>query len=302
MKYIRMLTAALLVASTTQAFAAADALADPSALATRLMAAGVRNPELITNETLLSNGFRRTLGLARVRAAFVAGATTIGRSAELTVAPTVTAPAPVAALDLRDGSVDIHGTPLADHAAVVAGLKAKTHAVVNMSEHNLTAPILLGLKAGTHVVADEASIRAEAAAKAQATSDLAALTKSNTTLRTAAAATYKLVPAHLRPKILREAYTGISDADALVTVTAVANLTGGDITPMDNGLPSRTGVSAPLTPVNAATFLAALNETGPIADFSALETITALHTAHDAANKPEIDALETLALAYADFG
>jgi len=67
MKYIRMLTAALLVASTTQAFAAADALADPSALATRLMAAGVRNPELITNETLLSNGFRRTLGLARVQ-------------------------------------------------------------------------------------------------------------------------------------------------------------------------------------------------------------------------------------------
>lgn len=294
MKYIKMLTAALLVASTTQAFAAADALADQNTFATKLLNAGIKNPGLITNETLLINGYKKTLGLARVRAAFVAGATAVGRDGELTITAAVVAPVAPPALNLADGTVDIHGTALASHADVVAGLQAKTHAVVNLGEHRLSTAVLTGLRAGTHVVADDAAIQAENAAKVKATNDLAALTVYNTALRAAAANAYMLVPAAHRPSLLRQAYTNITDADALITVQAVAALQGGNIQPLKDD-DSAAGVA-----LDAATFLAGLNATDEILDFDVTQTLEALHAAHDGANKNLVDALEHLALAYAD--
>ncbi len=294
MKFIKTLSVALLIAASTQAFAA-DALADRAVTARTLYAAGIRNADTITNETLAASGFKKSLALAKVRAAFIAGCAD-NNLVLAAIAPVVAHRAPLA-LDL--GTAPQHGTA-ADHATIMAGFGAGTHAIVNIAEHHIDAPTLVQLRAGTHVVADRAAIHAETAAKVLAERGLAALTVSNTTLRAAAAATYKLVPAPQRPQVLREAYTAITDADALVTVGDVAALTGGNITPMDDGVAGG-GVPAPLPPVNAADFLAALNETVPIAGFDVGNTLAALHIAHDVANLAEINALEALALAYQDF-
>ena len=308
MKYIKTLSAALLVAASTQLFAADDALtAADDALtlaatnrkdfAQRIMDRAGRDlaGADITNATLASAGMAPIKGmsvLSRVRAEFDAG-----KSAGAVFA------APPGHAHVCSG---LHRLELGEHVVpnghaitleVVAGVTAGTHFIAE-PVHNLTADHLAQLQAGTHHVVADAVLQTERDTKALAENRLASLqTRFDALYRDAITVIADLasdpalkstVPA--RKAALMTAL-GFDDAEMVIPIQALAALTGGQITPKDYK-------NADLAAVDAAGFLHAIKN-GTMNEDNTMAALRA--TPEYAANPAEIDAIQTFIDCIADF-
>ncbi len=227
--------------------------AEPRILAQRLSSIGVTaaNVDFITNDTLGTCFFSKTLSLKGVRARAAEG---FRQLAAPPVPGALSAEARADYFKFEDK---------------VDGLKAGTHAVINLGEHNLDIDKLAGLKSGTHVISDRAALAVAKAERDLAQRNLQEMVNIATMFKRAAAQTYKLVPVGSRPQHLREAYAEITDQEAFVIVSAIR-------VPLQPKTDADANAGAP---VDAATFLAALNGDAPIATMDVGRTVAALQTA-----------------------
>lgn len=305
MKYIKTLSAALLVAASTQLFAADDALtlatADRQAFAQRIMDRVGRDLAAadITNATLAAAGIAPVKGmsvLARVRAEFDAGK--IAGAVFVAAPPPPLGHAPVGG-GLHRLAAGEHVVPTG-HAitpAVVAGVTAGTHFIAEPA-HNLTAAHLAQLQAGTHHVVADAVLQTERDTKALAENRLAALQARFDALYGDAMtviaglagdpALAGTVPA--RKAALMTAL-GFDDGVIVTPIQTLAALTGGQITPKD-------AANADLAAVDAAGFLDAIKN-GTMDEGNTMAALRA--TPAYAANAAEIDAIQTFVDRIADF-
>ncbi len=310
MKYIKTLSVALLVAASTQIFAADDTLtvaaADKRAFAQRLINSAGRDLTAadITNDVLTKAGMTGVKGmsvLARVRAEFdagkTAGAAFVGGGGGLGGGG-------------LGGGGGLHMLAAGEHTvpaghaitpAVVTGVAAGTHFIATPA-HGLTAADLTGLstlqadgvtaKPRTHHVIADTVLTAEQDARAVAEGRLAALSQAFDRLY-ADALSVMNDPALAAIKPARKAALltalGFEDAEATHAIQALITAIGGNIV-------TKTDTDADQPAMDAAAFLDAVKNGG----FDEDHTFAALHAAHGA-HQAEIDRVEFFTRKYIDF-